>query len=57
MQNKRKMKNVKSLMKFKTQYPPKGLPLEISSENGLMIDTELEFKTAEMMLKNNLVPN
>ena len=49
--------DVKSLMKFKTQYPPKGLPLEISSENGLMIDTELEFKTAEMMLKNNLVPN
>ena len=49
--------DVKSLMKFKRQYPPKGLPLEISSENGLMIDTELEFKTAEMMLKNNLIPN
>lgn len=49
--------NVKSLLKFKSQYPPKGLPLEIPSESGLMIDTELEFKTAEMMIKNNLIPN
>ncbi len=49
--------NVKSLMKFKIQYPPKGLPWEIPTESGLMIDTELEFKTAEMMIKNNLVPN
>ncbi len=49
--------NVKRLMKFKIQYLPKGLPWEISPESGLMIDTELEFKTAEMMIKNNLVPN
>jgi len=49
--------NVKSLIKFKTLFPPKGLPWEITSESGLMIDTELEFKTAEMMIKNNLVPN
>ena len=49
--------DVKSLLKFKTQYPPKGLPWEISSEDGLMIDTELEFITAEMMMKNNLVSN
>jgi CMP-N-acetylneuraminic acid synthetase len=45
--------DVKRLLKFKTQYPPKGLPWEIPPETGLMIDTELEFKTAEMMLKNN----
>ena len=44
-------------MKFKVQYPPKGLPWEISPDSGLMIDTELEFKTAEMMIKNNLVPH
>ena len=49
--------DVKQLMKFKVQYPPKGLPWEISPDSGLMIDTELEFKTAEMMIKNNLVPN
>jgi CMP-N,N'-diacetyllegionaminic acid synthase len=49
--------DVKQLMKFKVQYPPKGLPWEISPDSGLMIDTELEFKTAEMMIKNNLVPH
>ena len=42
-------------MKYKNQYPPKGLPFEILPETGLMIDTELEFKTAEMILKNNLI--
>ena len=49
--------DAKSLLKFKTQYPPKGLPWEIPLESGLMIDTELEFKTAEMMIKNQLIPN
>jgi hypothetical protein len=38
-------------MKFKNQYPPKGLPLEILPETGIMIDTELEFKIVEMMMK------
>ncbi|MDC0173887.1 acylneuraminate cytidylyltransferase family protein [Nitrosopumilus sp.] len=49
--------DTKSLLKFKTQYPPNGLPWEIPLESGLMIDTELEFKTAEMMIKNQLIPN
>lgn len=49
--------DVKSLLKFKTQYPPKGLLWEIPLESGLMIDTELEFKTAEMMIKNQLISN
>ena len=49
--------NVKSLLKFKTQYPPKGLQFEIPIESGLMIDTELEFKTAEMMMQKNLTSN
>ena len=43
--------DAKRFLKFKTQYPPKGLPLEIPPESGLMIDTELEFKTAEMMMR------
>ena len=47
--------DTKSLMKFKVQYPPKGLPWEIPPDSGLMIDTELEFKMAEMMIKNNLI--
>lgn len=47
--------NAKRFLKFKNQYPPKGIPLEIPPETGLMIDTELEFKTAEMMLKQSLV--
>lgn len=47
--------NVQKLMKFKTQYPPKGLILEIPVENGIMIDTELEFKIAEMLLKKNRI--
>jgi CMP-N,N'-diacetyllegionaminic acid synthase len=43
--------NTKQFMKYKNQYPPKGLPIVIPSETGLMIDTELEFKTAEMIMK------
>jgi CMP-N-acetylneuraminic acid synthetase len=49
--------NVNRFLKFKNQYPPKGLPWEIPPETGLMIDTELEFKTVEMMIEKNLVPN
>ena len=46
--------NTKQFMKFKNQYPPKGLPIEIPSETGIMIDTELEFKTVEMMMKQKI---
>lgn len=45
--------DAKKFLKFKTQYPPKGLPWIIPAETGIMIDTELEFRMAEMMLKNN----
>ena len=45
--------DAKRFLKFKIQFPPKGLPWEIPPETGLMIDTELEFKTAETILKNN----
>ena len=47
--------NAKRFLKFKNQYPPKGIPLIIPQETGLMIDTELEFKTAEMILKHKLI--
>ena len=47
--------NTKQFLKFKNQYPPKGLPIEIPSETGIMIDTELEFKTVEMMMKQKLL--
>ena len=43
--------NVKNFLKFKKLYMPKILPYEISVEEGLMIDTEFEFKIAEMLVK------
>ena len=43
--------NTKRFLKFKNQYPPNGLPIVIPPETGIMIDTELEFKTVEMMMK------
>ncbi len=46
--------NSKRFLKFKNQYPPKGLPLEIKPETGIMIDTELEFKTVEMIMKQKM---
>ena len=47
--------NVKRFLKFKNQYPPKGLPLEIPAETGIMIDTELEFRIVEMMMKQKFI--
>jgi len=40
-----------SLLKFSSTIMPKILPYEISPEHGFMIDTELEFKLAEVLLK------
>jgi len=34
---------------------PKVLPYEIPEETGLMIDTELEFQIAELMVKHKLI--
>lgn len=48
--------DVKSFLKYKTVILPKSLLYEIPPECGIMIDTELEFKTAEMMLKQKLIP-
>jgi CMP-N,N'-diacetyllegionaminic acid synthase len=42
--------NVNSFLKSKNPFPPKSLAFEIPSETGLMIDTEIEFKIAELLL-------
>ncbi len=41
----------KKLLKYGKLYMPKILPYEIPLETGLMIDTEFEFKIAEMICK------
>lgn len=47
--------NVNRFLKYKTAILPKSLSYEIPLECGLMIDTEFEFKVAEMMLKQKLI--
>lgn len=47
--------DVNKFLKYKTPILPKSLPCEIPLECGLMIDTEMEFQVAEMMLKKKLV--
>ena len=39
------------ILKYRKLYMPKILPYEIPLETGLMIDTEFEFKIAEMICK------
>ena len=48
--------DVNRFLKYKTPILPKSLPIEIPPECGLMIDTEIEFKLAELILKNKLIP-
>lgn len=43
--------NVKQFLKNKKIYTSNVLPFEINPENGLMIDTEYEFKIAECLAK------
>ena len=49
--------NVKKFLKYEKIILPKTLPFEISPETGIMIDTELEFKIVEIIIKNNLFKN
>lgn len=44
--------NAKKLLKYGTWYLQKIHPYEIPSERGLMIDTEYEWKIAELIIKN-----
>ena len=48
--------DVSRFLKYKTPILPKSFLYEIPPDCGLMIDTELEFQIAEMMLKKKLVP-
>jgi len=48
--------DVKKFLKYKNAILPKSLPYEIPLECGLMIDTELEFQTAEIILKKKFIP-
>jgi CMP-N,N'-diacetyllegionaminic acid synthase len=48
---------VDQFLKHKTPLLPKSLAYEMPMECGLMIDTELEFKIAEMMMEKNLIPS
>lgn len=43
--------DVKRFLKYQTLIMPKILPYEIQPETGWMIDTEFEFKVAEMIFK------
>lgn len=48
--------NVSKLLKYgEPVNMPKVLPLEIPESTGFMIDSEIEFKIAELMLKKKLV--
>ena len=48
--------DIKKFLKYKTPILPKSLPFEIPYQCGHMIDTEIEFKLAELMLMKKLVP-
>lgn len=47
--------NVESILNYKRLLMPKILPYEIHPLHGFMIDTELEFKMAELIFKEKLL--
>jgi CMP-N,N'-diacetyllegionaminic acid synthase len=49
--------NVKKFLKYNKILVPKILPFEIPPETGIMIDTELEFKLVELLIKNKMMEN
>ncbi len=49
--------NVEKFLKYQKIILPRMLPYEIPAETGMMIDTELEFKIVEIIIKNNLFKN
>lgn len=46
--------NVQSLKKYKKTHMPRALPYEIRPEEGLMVDTEYEFKIAQQIVANRI---
>ena len=49
--------DVRKFLKYGKAIMPNALPLEISQESGLMIDTEFEFNIAEMLFKKGYSKN
>jgi len=47
--------DVKKFLKTKNSIPINSLPYEYPHERGIMIDTEIEFLTAEMIIKKKLL--
>jgi len=47
--------DVKKFIKSKNPLPPSSLPCEYPPEYGIMVDTEIEFLTAEMIMKKKLL--
>jgi len=47
--------DVSKLLKFREPILPKTLPYEIPVETGLMIDTEIEFRIAELIVQKKLL--
>jgi CMP-N-acetylneuraminic acid synthetase len=48
--------DVNAFLKYKTPILPKSLPIEIPLDCVFIIDNEIEFKLAELILKNKLIP-
>lgn len=49
--------DVCSFMKYQKIILPKTILYEIPIQNGIMIDTEIEFKIVEILIKNNIIKN
>lgn len=49
--------DTKKFLKSKNLFMPKTLAFEIPMESAIMIDTEFEFRIAEMMVKEKLIKN
>ena len=47
--------NVKKFLKTGKMNMSRSVPFEIPMETGLMIDTELEFKIAQIIIQNKLL--
>ena len=47
--------NTEKFLEHKKPLLPKALPYEIPAETGLMIDTEFEFKLAEIIIQKKIL--
>ena len=47
--------NTEKFLEYRKPLLPNALPYEIPAETGLMIDTEFEFKLAEIIVQNKIL--